>query len=46
MLVIYWGITKFEYRSKGRMFRLVTDHMVLQEIREKPTLTTIEWIDG
>ncbi|KAI5176506.1 hypothetical protein PAEPH01_2321 [Pancytospora epiphaga] len=37
MLAIYKGIKRFEYKLKGRKFKLITDHTALKVIRKKPS---------
>jgi hypothetical protein len=35
MLVVIWGIKRFDYELGGKRFHLITDHKALEEIRTK-----------
>ncbi|ELQ76441.1 hypothetical protein, LTR Retrotransposon [Trachipleistophora hominis] len=36
MVALKWGIEKLSYELKARKFHLITDHKVLEFIRNKP----------
>lgn len=49
MLAVYWGIKKFEYELRGRKFHLITDHKVLENIRDNQNFKNNRinrWIDA